>query len=99
MTISIETSESLIAVSNGNLKNQKNLDNGRKVYKWEVTNPINNYNVTLNIGDYVDFSDMYITEEEGLDTLVLSYYVMSYNLEKAKKHFEVVKPMLSCFEK
>ena len=28
----------------------------------------------------------------------LSYYVLSYNEEKAKKHFEQVKPMMECFE-
>ncbi|HJM16174.1 MAG TPA: M1 family aminopeptidase, partial [Flavobacteriales bacterium] len=58
--------------------------------------PINNYNVTLNIGDYVHFQDQYISRE---DTLDLSYYVLSYNEEKAKTHFEQVKPMMECFER
>ena len=97
MTISVETPSDLIAISNGNLKDQIDLDSNRKIYVWEVTYPINNYNVTLNIGDYVDFYDYYISEDSS--KLDLSYYVMSYNIDKAKKHFEVVKPMLSCFEK
>ena len=65
-------------------------------YHWFVSYPINNYDVTLNIGDYTHFRDKYIS---GNDTLDLDYYVLPYNLEKAKKQFEIVKPMLDCFEK
>mgnify|MGYP001177730886 FL=1 len=98
MTISVETPDNLIAISNGNLKNTNFIDtNQRKVYVWDVTYPINNYNVTLNIGDYIDFYDSYHSVLDSFE-LDLSYYVMSYNLYKAKEHFQIVKPMLSCFE-
>ncbi|SVE13631.1 uncharacterized protein METZ01_LOCUS466485, partial [marine metagenome] len=63
--------------------------------EWFVSYPINNYGVTLGIGDYIHFSDIYL---RGEDTLDLSYYVLSYNEEKAKRHFEQVQPMMSCFE-
>ncbi len=59
--------------------------------------PINNYNVTLNIAKYAHFDDIYIHNDS--DTLTLDYYVMPYNLEKAKQQFKQVKPMLACFEK
>ena len=62
---------------------------------WFVSYPINNYNVTLNIGDYVHFSDYYVSIS---DTLQLDYYVLSGNEEKAVKHFNQVKPMMNCFE-
>ena len=65
------------------------------VSEWFVSYPINNYNVTLNIGDYVHFSDNYIS---FMDTLRLDYYVLNGNIEKAKAHFEQVKPMMKCFE-
>ena len=65
------------------------------VSEWFVSYPINNYNVTLNIGNYVHFSDNYISSG---DTLQLDYYVLGNNLEKAKEHFEQVKPMMECFE-
>jgi aminopeptidase N len=61
-----------------------------------VSYPINNYDISLNIGDYSHFSDEYIS---GVDTLALDYYVLPYNLEKAKKQFQSVKPMLHCLEK
>ena len=63
--------------------------------EWFVSYPINNYNVTLNIGDYTHFSDEYVSDK---DTLQLDYYVLSGNEEKAKEHFKQVKPMMSCFE-
>ena len=63
--------------------------------EWFVSYPINNYNVTLNIGDFIHFQDKFISKK---DTLDLSYYVLSYNEEKARTHFEQVVPMLECFE-
>ena len=61
-----------------------------------MSNPINNYDVSLNIGDYTHFSDVYVS---GQDTLNLDYYVLRYNEEKAREHFKEVKPMLECYDK
>lgn len=72
------------------------LQNGFKEFKWKVSYPINTYNVTLNIADYAHFSD---TTLSGGKPLALDYYVLPYNLEKAKKQFLQVKGMLKCYEK
>lgn len=64
--------------------------------EWFVANPINNYDVSINIGDYAHFSDTYIN---NTDTLALDYYVLSYNEQKAREHFKQVKPMMACFER
>lgn len=64
-------------------------------YHWAVTYPINNYAVSLNIADYAPFHDYYVS---GKDTLKLHYYPLSVNADKAKLHFEQVKPMLKCYE-
>src|SRR5690554_4958578 len=78
--------------SNSTLPIKYKEDNDYIRYDWCVTYPINNYNITLNIGDYVDFYD-------ELDNLNISYYVLRENKQKAKKHFEAdVKPMLKCFQ-
>jgi aminopeptidase N len=50
----------------------------------------------LNIAHYAHFQEEY-TAGDG-EKLDLDYYVLDYNLEKAKKHFKQVKPTLSCFE-
>jgi aminopeptidase N len=82
-------------VSNGRLVGEKELGDGFTRWSWKVTNPINNYNVVLNIGNYVHFSDTYKSDDHR--ALDLDYYVLPYNLEKAKKQFEEVKPMMDCF--
>lgn len=86
----------LYGVSNGRLLGTQMLDDGFSRYEWFVSNPINNYNVTVNIGDYVHFTDVYKAKDgEKLD---LNYYVLRDNLDKARKHFEQVQPMLACYE-
>jgi aminopeptidase N len=87
---------SLTCVSNGQLRKVQNLKNGYNRFNWFISYPVNNYNVTLNIADYVNFKDHYIS---GEDTLLLDYWVLRYNLEKAKQHFKQVKPMMACFER
>lgn len=82
-------------ISNGRLIRKTNISENQTRYEWKVTYPINNYNVTFNIGKYVHYKDEYISD----DTLTIDYYVMPYNLERSKKSFEQVKPMLKCFER
>ena len=96
MMISITVPPGLEDVSNGKLRAVTTLPDGWKKYDWFVGNPINNYNVTINIGKFAHFSDTYKGEEHELS---LEYYVMPQNLEKAKAQFQQVKPMLKCFEK
>jgi aminopeptidase N len=93
--ISITVPDTLTNISNGRLRAVKDAGNGMKTWVWAVTNPINNYNITLNIGKYAHWSDTLQGEKGKLD---LDYYVIDYNLEKAKKQFEQVKPMMRCFE-
>lgn len=86
----------LYCVSNGQEENKNVLTNGTTTYNWFVSYPINNYNVTLNIADYIHFSDVYIAHDGS--KLDLDYYVLRENEEVARKQFEQVKPMLSCYE-
>lgn len=83
--------ENLVGVSNGRKIKEENLNDGYTSSTWKVTYPINHYNISLYIGDYVHFSDKH-------GDLDLDYYVLSYNETKAREHFEQVKSMLTCFE-
>ena len=96
MLISLTVPNGLMAVANGNLLD---VDEGSKEtrYDWFVSYPIDNYNVTLNIGHYAHFSDAYYAEDG--DTLALDYYVIDYNEARAKEHFEQTKTVLACYEK
>ena len=95
MLMSINVPNNLMNVSNGRLREVSSHDDNTTTYHWFVSNPINNYGVSISIGDYIHLIENYITDN---DTLDLSYYVLSYNQEKAKSHFQQVSPMLECFE-
>ncbi len=96
MLISIAVPKGLMNVSNGRLVSIKEQEDNFTQYNWFVSYPINNYNVSLNVADYVHFNDSYQGEN---GTLTLDYYVLRENLDKAKKQFgENVKPMFGAFE-
>jgi aminopeptidase N len=94
--ISISVPTGLQDVSNGRLRKATDLKNGYTRYDWFVANPINNYDIEANIGKYDHFSDTYAGEKGKLS---LDYWVLTYNLAKAKKQFgENVKDMIKAFE-
>lgn len=95
MTISVTVPQDLTNVSNGRLKKKIVHNDETVTWVWQVSNPINNYDVALNVGHYTEIKDSYSGEGGKLD---LSYWVLDYNVDKATAHFSVVKPMLKCFE-
>ena len=94
LQMKITVPKHLKAVGNGRLravtKNEKTAS-----YTWFVSNPINNYGVNINIGDYVDFSETYNGEKGNLD---MHYFVLKDNLSKAKKQFLDAPKMMKAFE-
>lgn len=94
LLLSIKTPIDLVGVGNGKLISTKT-NKQSHIYTWEVKNPINNYSIIPNIGKYVNFKDSFYGEKGKLN---LDYWVLDYNLDKAKKQFEQVKPMLKAFE-
>lgn len=95
MLISVRVPDTLVEVSNGKLRSVDKNKDGTHTYHWYVDNPINNYGVNVNIGDYVHWSETYKGEKGDLDC---NYYVLRGNLGKAKKQFEQVPMMLEAFE-
>lgn len=93
--LSITAPKHLISVANGRLIQTKENSNKTSTSTWKVVHPINNYGVNINIGDYVHFSEKYKGKKGVLDC---DYYVVSYNLEKAKKQFKEVSRTLEAFE-
>jgi aminopeptidase N len=95
MLISVNAPDTLMDVSNGRLLNVGEPGDGTKTWHWFVSNPINNYGVNINIGDYVHFGEEY-EGEKGV--LTLDYYVLRENEAKAREQFKQVKPMMDAFE-
>ncbi len=64
-------------------------------YGWQVTNPINNYNIIPYIGDYVGWKETYKGLKGNLD---ISYWVLRSDSAKAVEQFKQVPKMLVAFE-
>lgn len=94
IVMKIITPKNLVGVGNGRLIHQK-AENHKNIFTWEIKNPINAYSIVPTIGKLVNFKDVYDGEKGKLD---LDYWVLEENLEKAKKQFQQVKPMLKAFE-
>jgi len=85
MVMHFNVPKDLVAVGNGRLVKSKRGKKRTRTYTWKVVNPINNYGVNLNIGDYVNFKEVYPGEMGNLD---MDYWVLKDNLEKAKEQFK-----------
>lgn len=96
MRITVVAPIGLKAVANGVQRSVRDLDTQWTQTEWFVSYPINNYNVTLNIADYVHFAD---TFHNASGTHDLDYYVLRANEQKARKQFEQVKPMMRVYER
>ena len=94
MLMSVNVPKGLTNISNGRLVKVDEMSEST-TFHWQVVNPINNYGVNINIGDYVNFSEIYQGENGDLD---MDYYILSYNLEKAKIHFEDAVKTMQAFE-
>jgi aminopeptidase N len=92
MDISVEAPSDLVEVSNGRFQGKTDLHDGFTRWDWKVHYPINNYDVSLNLGTYTHFSDSY----KGLS---LDYFVFPEDLDKAKRQFVQVKDMLRAYER
>ena len=88
--IQVAVPNNLMNVSNGRFVGKEILGDGYTRWDWKVESPINNYNIVMNIANYVHFEDKF----RDLD---LDYYVLPYHLDQAKVQFEEVKHMMSCF--
>ncbi|WP_299700322.1 M1 family metallopeptidase [uncultured Pontibacter sp.] len=95
MLMSVAVPKELTNVSNGRLRGVDENKDGTRTFHWAVTNPINNYGVNINIGDYVHFGEKYKGEKGTLDC---DYWVLRDNLEKARVQFKDVRRTLQAFE-
>ena len=96
MDIRVTVPQALTAVANGRLR-KKTHDTvaGTRTFHWQVTNPINNYAVNVNIGNYVVMPTTY---EGKFGKLDVEYWVLAHQTEKAKKQFREAPRTLEAFE-
>jgi len=91
MDISVAIPSDLVDASNGKFVGKTDLGDGYTRWDWHVSYPINNYDVSVNIGSYVHFADQ-------LDDLPMDFYVLPEDLEKAKVQFAQARGMLEAYQ-
>ncbi|MBE7169662.1 MAG: M1 family metallopeptidase [Williamsia sp.] len=93
--LSMIVPDTLVGVGNGRLYTKTANGDGTTTYTWGVKNPINNYTIIPYIGKYENWTETFNGEKGPLDC---SYWVLDYNVDKAKEQFKQTAKMLSCFE-
>ncbi len=93
--IAITVPDPLVDVSNGRLRSTTPNGDGTTTYEWFVANPINSYDVAVNVGTYAHFSD---TLDGEAGKLSLDFWPLAYHADAAKRQFRQALPMLQCFE-
>jgi aminopeptidase N len=98
MSLSYKIPNGLVCIGNGKFMGSAvDLQGDKTTWNWQITYPINPYNVTFYIGDYIQIQDTFrMSNNSSLD---LNYWVLRENEVIAKKHFAQVKPMLRIYEK
>jgi aminopeptidase N len=91
MEISIAIPNHLTDVSNGKFMGKKDLGDGYTRWDWLVHYPINNYDVSVNIGRYEHWS-------ESVGDVPLDFYALPEDLTRAKKQFAQAKGMIEAFQ-
>jgi aminopeptidase N len=99
MEISVAIPNGLVDVSNGKFSGKTDLGDGYTRWDWLVNYPINNYSVSVNIGNYVHFEDKHPSTSSGQVPLPLDFYVLPGSLEGARRQFAQAKPMIEAFER
>jgi len=84
----------MVAVGNGKLRNITTNDD-KSTYEWFVSNPINNYNISVQIGNYVAVQDTFIKDNTIHN---FNHYVLDYNKELALNYFTQSKEIIRFYE-
>lgn len=96
LLISVTAPGDLQTIANGRLRSIVQKPGGYTQYNWFVSNPINNYNVSVYIGKYAHWTDHYQGENGNLS---LDFWPLKEDSTKARPHWDAdVKPMLKSFE-
>ena len=95
--MSFTVPKELMCVSNGRLIDTSDNDNGTRTYIWQVVNPINNYNISVQLGNYVSLVDTVHRSNGKIETM--NHYVLDYHKEVASTVFPQARKVIRFFEK
>ena len=97
-TMTFTVPENLYCVSNGRLlETVHDKANNKKSFTWEVKNPINNYNISVQLGYYTLVQDTVHRANGKIETL--NHYALDYHKEVASTVFPQARRVIRFFEK
>lgn len=96
MDLHITVPEPLIVASNGKLVSTSDAGKNRRTYSWHISQPINIYNVALNIAPYELIETEY-TSITG-EVFPFQFYVLPEDYEKGVNIFPEFQDHLSFYE-
>jgi aminopeptidase N len=94
--INITTPSDMVGASNGVLTGTFQNQDGTVTYKWQEDYPISAYLVAVNVSNYSQFSDSYISRD-GSKTMPLEYYVYPEHLSAAQANFVKLPEMIGLY--
>jgi len=87
--------ESLIATSQGTLREVIDNGNGTKTYKWHHAYPVSTYLVSMAISNYATFAHWYHTDLG--DSMEVRYWVFPQDSVNAEEDFSITVPSIEVF--
>ena len=86
----------LVAASNGRLQRVVKNQDGTQTFNWLVSQPINNYNITLNVAPYQTIEDSYVSVTG--ERVPVQFWVLPEDYEKGRALVAQTKDFLRFFE-
>ncbi|MCG8700252.1 MAG: M1 family metallopeptidase [Bacteroidales bacterium] len=96
MQLNIETPKKHTIISNGTLRNKEFLPDNFQRWEWFVQYPINSYNTTFYLGNYVEITD---SVKSGNKWLKCKYYALDYNEDIARDYFKQANEVIEFYSK
>jgi len=95
-TMTFTVPSDLVCVSNGQLINtSQDIYTGKQSYTWEVKSPINNYNISVQLGNYVLLQD---TLHRNGEIEKMNHFVLDYHKQVASTVFPQARKVIRFFE-
>ncbi|HEY0427546.1 MAG TPA: M1 family metallopeptidase [Pyrinomonadaceae bacterium] len=86
----------LTAASNGTLKSVVKNADGTQTFNWFVANPINNYDIALNVAPYKLIEDK--VQSVGGEMIPIQFYILPEHFEKGQALINQEKEFLKFYE-
>jgi aminopeptidase N len=93
--VAITVPAGMTNVSNGRLRGRVKNADSTWTWNWFVAEPINNYGIAVNAGQYDHFHNVYQGEA---GTVSMDFWPLKIHADTARRQWAQATPMMRCFE-